>query len=110
MDLATSSASHSSQVGALKDFEDAFANSSVGWVVVGFIWLSFSTVGVGIYPLWESRATIAHVSKAMWRDITGKALVQVQAEALEDSDSQPDVAEKGVSGKDTGAAPGKVDV
>jgi urea-proton symporter len=78
--------------------------------VVGFIWLSFSTIGVGIYPLWESRATIAHVSKAMWGDVTGKPPVQVQARAPEDFDSQPDVTEKAVSGKDTSASSRKVDV
>jgi hypothetical protein len=43
-----------------------------GWVIVGIIWLMCSTVAVGIYPLWEGRASIARNFGGMWRDLTGK--------------------------------------
>ncbi|CAM1502093.1 Fc.00g040770.m01.CDS01 [Cosmosporella sp. VM-42] len=36
-----------------------------GWVIVGMIWIFLSLVAVGIYPVWESRATIARVCKAI---------------------------------------------
>jgi urea-proton symporter len=60
--------------------------SSTGWVTVGIIWLFFSTCCVGIYPLWESRATIAHVSKAIFGDITGKPIVQGQRATADNGD------------------------
>ncbi|KAF2839223.1 urea active transporter [Patellaria atrata CBS 101060] len=43
-----------------------------GWVVVGIMWLFFSSFCVGIYPLWEGRATSARTFKAIFLDITGK--------------------------------------
>ncbi|TGZ78507.1 Na+/solute symporter [Ascodesmis nigricans] len=43
-----------------------------GWVTVGIVWLFFSTFVVGIYPIWESRATICHTVTSMYLDITGK--------------------------------------
>ena len=43
-----------------------------GWVVVGIIWLFFSTFCVGLYPLWEGRRSIARVFKAAARDMSGK--------------------------------------
>lgn len=49
---------------------------STGWIVVGIIWLFFSTACVGVYPLWESRATISYVSRSMLGDLTGKPVVQ----------------------------------
>ena len=36
-----------------------------GWVVVGIIWLLCSSVAVGLYPLWEGRASIVRVTKGM---------------------------------------------
>lgn len=43
-----------------------------GWIVVGIMWLFFSTCCVGIFPLWEGRHSIAHTFKSMWLDATGK--------------------------------------
>ncbi|KAG2230531.1 hypothetical protein INT48_001183 [Thamnidium elegans] len=43
-----------------------------GWVVVSIIWVFISTIAVGIYPIYESRKTIASVLREIWRDITGK--------------------------------------
>lgn len=43
-----------------------------GWVVVGIIWLMFSTMAVGIYPLIEGRHGIAHTFKCMYLDVMGR--------------------------------------
>jgi len=43
-----------------------------GWVIVGIIWLMFSTMAVGVYPLWEGRKSLARNFGGMWRDLTGK--------------------------------------
>lgn len=43
-----------------------------GWVIVGIIWLMCSTMAVGVYPLWEGRASLARNFGGMWRDLTGK--------------------------------------
>ncbi|KAK5047488.1 hypothetical protein LTR84_006585 [Exophiala bonariae] len=43
-----------------------------GWVVVGILWLFFSTFCVGIFPLWQGRKTMVHTVKSMFLDITGK--------------------------------------
>ena len=40
-----------------------------GWVTVGIIWIFCSFIAVGIYPAWESRATLIRVTKVMF---TGK--------------------------------------
>lgn len=42
-----------------------------GWVVVGIIWLFCSAACVGIYPLWEGRATSSRTFRLMWRDVRG---------------------------------------
>ncbi|KAM4065292.1 sodium:solute symporter family protein [Hirsutella rhossiliensis] len=41
-----------------------------GWVSVGIIWIFCSFVTIGLYPAWESRATLARVVRHM---VTGKA-------------------------------------
>ena len=43
-----------------------------GWVSVGIAWLFFSSICVGVYPIWEGRSSIAHTSRCIWRDITGR--------------------------------------
>jgi hypothetical protein len=43
-----------------------------GWVVVGILWLFCSLFCVGIYPLFEGRKTLAHVSKSIVLDLTGR--------------------------------------
>lgn len=47
-----------------------------GWVVVGIIWLMCSTIAVGVYPLWEGRASLKRNFGGMWRDLTGKGGVR----------------------------------
>lgn len=41
-------------------------------VVVGIIWIFISLGAVGIFPLFEGRASLAHNFKAIYLDITGK--------------------------------------
>lgn len=36
-----------------------------GWVVVGIIWLFGSSIAVGLFPLWEGRASMIRVAKGM---------------------------------------------
>lgn len=43
-----------------------------GWVVVGIIWIFCSLFGVGLFPLWEGKASMMHTFKAIFLDITGK--------------------------------------
>ena len=44
-----------------------------GWVTVGIIWLICSFLGVGLFPLFESRKTLARTIKSIYLDITGKS-------------------------------------
>ena len=43
-----------------------------GWIVVGIIWIFCSLFGVGLFPVWEGRATLAYTAKSIWYDITGR--------------------------------------
>ncbi|KAK5000872.1 urea active transporter [Elasticomyces elasticus] len=43
-----------------------------GWIAVGILWLFCSSICVGLYPLWEGRATSTRTMKAIFLDITGK--------------------------------------
>jgi len=43
-----------------------------GWVVVGMMWLFFSLMCVGIYPLWEGRHSLKHNIVSIIKDLTGK--------------------------------------
>jgi len=43
-----------------------------GWVVVGIMWLFFSSFCVGLFPLWQGRKTMAHTVKSIIMDISGK--------------------------------------
>ncbi|KAF2795056.1 urea active transporter-like protein [Melanomma pulvis-pyrius CBS 109.77] len=43
-----------------------------GWVVVGIIWLMFSTLAVGVYPLWEGRHSLKHTFTSIWKDLSGR--------------------------------------
>ncbi|KAG2218032.1 hypothetical protein INT45_014308 [Circinella minor] len=43
-----------------------------GWVIVGIIWVFFSTFMVGLYPLWEARTDTIIIVKALWDDIRGR--------------------------------------
>ncbi|KAF8417200.1 Sodium:solute symporter family-domain-containing protein [Tirmania nivea] len=42
-----------------------------GWVSVGIAWLFFSSLCVGVYPVWEGRSSIVHTGKCIWRDVAG---------------------------------------
>jgi len=60
-----------------------------GWVVVGIMWLGFSSCCVGLFPLWEGRTSMARTAKAIWRDINGKGIERrgVVTEATGEVDS-----------------------
>ncbi|KAH9050243.1 urea transporter [Lactarius hengduanensis] len=42
------------------------------WVVIGIIWCFCSTFTVVLYPLWESRAALAQISRGIVKDIFAK--------------------------------------
>jgi len=70
-----------------------------GWVVVGIIWLFFSTAVVVFLPLWQSRRTISHTFKSVVADITGKGTKRgrpevMQGEAVSGDVTPAQVAEK----------------
>ncbi|KAF8249796.1 Na+/solute symporter [Wilcoxina mikolae CBS 423.85] len=46
-----------------------------GWVSVGILWLFFSATCVGLYPLWEGRHSMAHTTKSIFYDITGRGKI-----------------------------------
>lgn len=50
-----------------------------GWVSVGLVWIFLSLFAVGIYPLWESRATLIRVCKSV---VTWKRPNAIQAEPV----------------------------
>ncbi|KAK3331471.1 Sodium:solute symporter family-domain-containing protein [Apodospora peruviana] len=43
-----------------------------GWVVVGIIWIFCSFIGVGLFPVYEGRATLARTFKFIYLDLTGQ--------------------------------------
>lgn len=44
------------------------------WVVIGIIWLFFSTFCVGIYPLFEGRHGMKHTFQGIMADLQGKGV------------------------------------
>ncbi|KAM0439566.1 hypothetical protein ACHAPT_000657 [Fusarium lateritium] len=56
-----------------------------GWVTVGIIWIFLSLFAVGIYPLWESRATIARVCTSLVKGRRPNTIVQGEAMMEESS-------------------------
>ncbi len=44
-----------------------------GWVTVGIIWIFCSFLGVGLFPVFESRKTLARTVKNIFLDVTGKS-------------------------------------
>jgi hypothetical protein len=44
-----------------------------GWVSVGITWLICSFLGVGLFPVFESRKSLARTIKSIYLDITGKS-------------------------------------
>lgn len=49
-----------------------------GWVSVGMIWIFLSFFAVGLYPLWESRATIKRVCTGMIKGRRPNTIVQAE--------------------------------
>ncbi|KAK4227376.1 Sodium:solute symporter family-domain-containing protein [Podospora fimiseda] len=43
-----------------------------GWVTVGIIWIFCSFIGVGLFPIFESRATLARTTRNIIRDLSGR--------------------------------------
>lgn len=63
-----------------------------GWVTVGIIWIFCSFIGVGLFPIFESRATLARTCKNIYRDITGKSHPKtIHAQMLEGQGTPGDV-------------------
>ncbi|KZF22117.1 urea active transporter [Xylona heveae TC161] len=58
-----------------------------GWIVVGIIWLFFSSFCVAFYPLWEGRHSIKRTLRGILRDISGKGrpTLDGRTESIEDS-------------------------
>jgi hypothetical protein len=44
------------------------------WIVVAFTWVSYSTIAVVVYPIYESRVGLAQISTAIVRDVFGGGL------------------------------------
>ncbi len=44
-----------------------------GWVTVGIIWIFCSFIGVGLFPVFESRKTLGRTVKNIFLDVTGKS-------------------------------------
>jgi len=69
-----------------------------GWIVVGIIWLFFSTSIVVFLPLWQSRKTISHTIKSVIADVTGKGRrgkpEVMEGETADGGITPPQVAEK----------------
>jgi Na+/proline symporter len=71
-----------------------------GWVSVGIIWLFFSMLCVGVYPLWEGRHAMAHTTKSIWLDITGQRRPPIQGRMadVEDEKHTKELDEKKLPG------------
>jgi hypothetical protein len=50
------------------------------------MWLFFSTVCVGLFPLWQGRKTMAHTVKSMVLDLTGKKKPPIHGRVAEIAD------------------------
>ena len=42
------------------------------WIYIGFVWLCFSIIGVGILPIWESRQGIALIARGIFAALRGQ--------------------------------------
>lgn len=63
-----------------------------GWVTIGIIWIFCSFIGVGLFPLFESRATLARTVKNIFLDVTGKSHPKtIHAQAVEGQKTSGDV-------------------
>merc|ERR1711881_659141 len=66
-----------------------------GWVVVGFIWLFCTLLCVGVFPVWQSRATLFKVTMGLLREATGQGRPAVVKGREVDQPEKVDVAVKG---------------
>lgn len=56
-----------------------------GWVTVGIIWIFCSFLGVGVFPIFESRKTLSSTIKHIFIDLASKSQPEtIQARALEE--------------------------
>ncbi|KAK4149788.1 Sodium:solute symporter family-domain-containing protein [Chaetomidium leptoderma] len=63
-----------------------------GWVTVGIIWIFGSFLGVGLFPVFESRKTLARTVKNIYLDITGKSHPKaIHAQAVKGQKTPVDV-------------------
>ncbi|KAL0264345.1 urea active transporter [Diplodia seriata] len=79
-----------------------------GWVVVGILWLFFSSFCVGLYPLWEGRGTMKRTAVAVWRDVTGGKGAVSKAAAVQHGEAA--VVVEGKEGEKVKAESGSGDV
>ncbi|KAL2261808.1 hypothetical protein VTK26DRAFT_3282 [Humicola hyalothermophila] len=62
-----------------------------GWVTVGIIWIFCSFLAVGLFPVFESRQTLARTMKHIYLDLTGKSHPKtLQARVLEEHEGSED--------------------
>lgn len=62
-----------------------------GWVVVGIMWMFFSVLCVGLYPLWEGRKTSARTFTSIIRDLSGKGRPKPIVHEGEGTDTPPEI-------------------
>lgn len=58
-----------------------------GWITVGIIWIFCSFIGVGLFPVFEGRKTLAHTFKSIFQDIVGGRRVAASRAELIHADS-----------------------
>lgn len=80
----------------------AGSDKALGWVVVGIIWIFFSVLCVGIFPVWQGRQTAAHTIKSMFMDVTRRERSTLHGrmeEVSEESDSGTETPQEKVAVK-----------
>lgn len=66
---------------------------------MGIIWIFCSFLGVGIFPVFESRKTLARTVKSIYLDVTGKSHPKtIHAQIAEGQNSPGDVTPTEKSG------------
>lgn len=66
-----------------------------GWVSVGMVWIFLSLFAVGVYPLWESRVTIAKVCTSMVKGRRPNTITQGESAMMEETSGTVTPVEKG---------------
>lgn len=62
-----------------------------GWVTVSIIWILFSFLAVGIYPLWESRETLVRVTSLILRGGRSQKNVVTEGDSVKVEESSGSV-------------------